>query len=262
MRPSDSNNSKTQEHDDMHLWLQGVENQRKIISRILEEHGQDKSVEIDYAIKKYMNKNQIIEVENLRIGEIENISSEYEITSLEIEKPMYSGYYLQGICDAILTWNFHINYHVRFKKLVPNPTGEGKIHCDGAYSYYGEYCTKCSGGSTHRTTYDIDESNDSTLEFVPNPIHEKSGHVLIDLKPKLNSVSGIIGQIKTYRDIFKRQHPSTGTGMLCCAVITYDTNTKYDSILTAENIHLIRIERNSEPTLKKTDDNQQTLPCL
>ncbi|TVL96976.1 MAG: hypothetical protein CV087_22985 [Candidatus Brocadia sp. WS118] len=241
MRPSESNNSKTQEHDDMHLWLQDVENQRKIIDHILAGCSEDISEELDDAVKRVGKK--IIRVARLSIHEVKNVSSDYNVKSLEIEKPMYSGYYLRGICDAIMTWNFQIVYHISGQKLIHNPTGNGKIRCNGRDSacYLCEKCTSCH---VHQGTYDIDETIKPTIEIHPDKIHELSGHVLIELKPKLNSVSGVIGQIKTYRDLFERTYVKKEYGLLCCAVITYDTNTKYDQILKAENIHLIRIERN------------------
>lgn len=58
--------------------------------------------------------------------------------------------------------------------------------------------------------------------------------VIIDFKPVLGSVSGIIAQMKVYRDSIKGD-----TNLL---VITYDKTNKYDRLFQEENIGVLRID--------------------
>jgi hypothetical protein len=64
----------------------------------------------------------------------------------------------------------------------------------------------------------------------------KRRKVIIDFKPVLGSVSGIIGQMKVYRDSLAGGHD---TSLL---IITYDKVNKYDRLFDEEGIAVLRIE--------------------
>lgn len=259
MRPSESNNSKTPQHDDMHLWLCDKENQTYLIKTISEKEPSLKELSQSkpYGIHKLGDKNYDFNAET--VAEISGFSTEINIEQLEIEVPVYTGYnssYLQGICDAILTWNSNRIRLYKIHKLVHNKNGDGQLKPDDAPKVFCQTCfeNNCKKNldryrdrlennaryeSYHRKTYDIDKS----VQPKYGAVHDRIGYsgLIIEFKPKLNSISGVIGQIKTYKDSF-RKHGKYQSCKLYPVIITYDQNKKYDSILENQGIYIIRIK--------------------
>src|SRR4030095_2995869 len=61
--------------------------------------------------------------------------------------------------------------------------------------------------------------------------------LIIDFKPSLGSISGVIAQMKVYRDAF-----ATFNDNPHLLVITYDKINRYDRLLREERISILRIE--------------------
>lgn len=129
------------------------------------------------------------------------IRSEYKIIDIQREVPIYSknynSKYLQGISDAIIKFNLQLIC----ERTEFNPT----------------YITNISKPDD----IDCDTCRSMTCR------------IIVEFKPKLESISGIIGQIKVYRDCIGASH---------LVIVTYDQNTKYDKILESEGIKIIRIQ--------------------
>lgn len=144
MNASSFNNSKTFQHDDIHLWLLDDKNLQGLIATL-----------------------EGIDVNEQGIGTIK--------VSREI--PFYSGSnYLSGICDCIVDYE----------------------------------------------------------------LYNKDQRLLIEIKPTLGSISGIIGQVKVYRDNLLRNFE----GRYRIVIVTYDqNNAKYDKLLKAEGIDVYRISK-------------------
>jgi hypothetical protein len=61
--------------------------------------------------------------------------------------------------------------------------------------------------------------------------------VLCEIKPKLNSVSSLISQVKIYKDNLSKKYPD-----LEAVVITTDKDTRFDQFLLEEGIRVFRVD--------------------
>lgn len=80
---------------------------------------------------------------------------------------------------------------------------------------------------------------------LPPNIQEYNGEVralfLVEIKPKLDSISSTIGQIKAYRDAYGRPE---GVRMLKTVLLTTDDQTsKFDNLFKSEDINVYRIPK-------------------
>ena len=66
--------------------------------------------------------------------------------------------------------------------------------------------------------------------------YNKDYRLIIEIKPTLGSISGIIGQVKVYRNHFEYSKPKV-------VIVTYDQNNKYDKLLKQEGIDVYRIAK-------------------
>jgi hypothetical protein len=277
MRPSESNNSKTPQHDDMHLWLCDKDNQTYLIRSVAEKEPRLKELSEPKPYDGHKLGDRDYDFNTEIMTEVSGFSTDSNIEQLEIEVPVYTGYnssYLQGICDAILTWNSNRIRLYKIYKLVHNKDGNGEIKSDDAPKVFCPTCyeKKCNENaakfrgekfetlakneSYHRKTYDIDKS----VPIRYGSTHTRVGYsgLIIEFKPKLTSISGVIGQIKTYRDSFKNRGKYQSC-KLYPVIITYDQNTKYDSILENQGIYIIRIKTLEEYLNQKELQNLTVL---
>ncbi len=271
--PSLLNASKTQKHDDLHLWLRG-DNVMTVIDAITK----DWDLLDD---RKWTELSKISEYD----GEVKSEAKSYRyrklawqpiLDKIEREVPVYShnykSNYLQGICDSVILYHIEItaieetykmikkydenDIHVKLKERMriyeadknsdyykkypeffsrKNPTRESVIEKDNP-----KFIWENVGRLRHRhqTEKWISSSIESGYIVGKDDWHNRDNQynqyrILTDFKPKLTSISGIMGQLKVYKNCI---------GPSDLMIITYDKNEKYDAILKDENIHIMRIE--------------------
>lgn len=192
-----------------------------------------------------------------------------KLDEIKREVPVYSknynSKYLQGVCDAIITYHIEIREEVeewKMKKVydeeqINTIIKRETIKFEAEAERIKKHNWSISNCYDKRDrAYVIDNTYDLKYDWEPvellnhserwvkhtpyNEINPNIGdqyRILIDFKPTLNSISGIIGQLKVYRDCI---------GPSDLMIITYDKNTKYDPILKEENIYILRIEEPDE----------------
>ena len=174
-----------------------------------------------------------------------------KLDEIKREVPVYSknynSKYLQGVCDAILTYHIEIEYcqeDWKMEKVYDEEAIQKYINKNIEYNKKYPTSVKMEVTREHAIQYAHVSYTWKPIELVSHyQITENFGasnwspgavyKLLIDFKPKLNSISGIIGQLKVYKDCM---------GPSDLMIITYDKNEKYDPILKDENIHIMRIE--------------------
>lgn len=269
MRPSDSNNSKTPEHDDMHLWLSDKDNLLELASLVLYSYESFKPYgEYEANMKVYDLSQWNIEDKTV-VKQLQTIRP--KILKIEREVPVKTGNYIQGICDALLTFTPYMRdvfeEHVIGPVLKEDGTQQmenGKrlwdlVDIKNVSEHERSCCSECI---TDYGYYEDDKSEpvfkykmnhfDKKMEQVDHDHNPRTNiiGIMLELKPKLNSISGIMGQLKIYRDSLKLKYTShSGFNAFFydynLMILTYDLNTKYDKILESEDIAIVRIDKDS-----------------
>lgn len=78
----------------------------------------------------------------------------------------------------------------------------------------------------------------------------KTYALIVEIKPQLYSASGIIGQVKSYRDVIEPSYTFKGKQVaeIQMCILTYDTNSqKYDILYESEGIHIYRVPKPEPP---------------
>lgn len=259
--PSLLNSSKTAKHDDLHLWFRGDN-----VMIVIEEVSKDWDVLNGRQWSNLSNP----EYNNGKAYRRRRLAWKPVLDEVNREVPVYSqnykSRYLQGVCDGIILYHVEINRVVEDYKMTKKYDEDNlKAHLKTRLADYEQDLEwrKKNGF----TIYDNKPTRDHVIrydtipytwalvsmlehrhEIVKQTNHENhllNGYndrdyikyrILVDFKPILTSISGIIGQLKVYRDCI---------GPSDLMIITYDKNEKYDPILKDENIYIMRIDQDS-----------------
>lgn len=265
MNPSAVNSSKTHRHDDMHLWLRNDN-----ISTVIHEV----STGWDFLDGRSWSQLSIPDKDR---DEYANVGKSYRykrlawapvLDEVRREVPVYSqnykSSYLQGICDAVISFHIEISGVTECWKVVkkydeddlrakltlkvldwerdeeyrkksglnphPRPTYESLLKWPYGLKY--TWCPEARLQHDHTLTKRRFDSFDDHEMGYQGERGLAMYRILVDFKPVLTSISGVIGQLKVYRDCIGRSD---------LMIITYDENHKYDPILKDEGIHIMRI---------------------
>lgn len=261
MRPSEAS-TKTPFHDSLHIALSQGYIKNRIMDNCVVNNKEliswDKKIDSlrDEWRELYKETDEFTDkitgtVKRNYIG----ISCNFE--NLQREVPLFSGYqnkYLSGVCDAILTYKLEIYNRIDTHNIVlSDEDGDGFPIEHGLKAFHKPLkssdtetipcCEHCLPMIFPKLKEFRDKDNYSILgsdETVRRINHyHKSYGVIIDLKPILNSISGLIGQLKSYREIIGKPDYSL-------MVITNDyTNKDYDEMLKEEGILILRTPPNN-----------------
>jgi hypothetical protein len=66
-------------------------------------------------------------------------------------------------------------------------------------------------------------------------------YILCEYKPKLNSISTILGQVRIYKEILYRNKQLPSIQSIKSVIVTFDNDSMYDELLMAEGIKVFRI---------------------
>jgi hypothetical protein len=218
------NRSKTARHDDMHLWFN--QNIDKVMDICVKFPEVENPVPGFYECLQYINGYG--DYGRAAFADVEYSDFRHEVIDIRRELPIYTGKYLQGVSDVVIRYKINATKKTTYFTATKN----------GRYYSYFEAEKGYDKGAVIRA-YDTDNvtyRRDIDEQFR----HRTSGSgsierkIIVEFKPVIDSVSGVIGQLKVYKDCLGE------ISDMCIA--TYDKNTKYDSLLQSENIKIIRID--------------------
>jgi hypothetical protein len=275
----------TPEHDDLQLWLFGEDNQCRVaemfVNNVIPPKNIENFEEYDrYQTGKYVwdgkTHDGLLDVKRQRTNSTVDEYKGLQISDKETEIPLYSGSYLAGVADCVLTvkylWTFKIKKETWTICNIPdyilfdtagnvskNETNWRKFVRGERYMYIDSKEDEDKVKEAEKNLYDVHRWSNPGNGRLDECKEEKSKNyvVLCEIKPKLNSISSMISQMKIYEsnlsktrkyyDLLHEQYETKITRPIFKAVITTDANTKFDKFLLAEGIRVYRVPEDELP---------------
>ena len=210
------NTPSTPLHDAIHLWFFDTENQKHVLRSGVD--GPDRST-IDVYIDGWERSDDV--GGHVRISRHMVISDDIldvKIVDKSIEVPLTNSYrkYLLGIVDCLITYSLVFSCKITDTQMVIDSDIFSRLFCG-----HDKYA---------RPHSIIRENVDETYTMTRRSI--------IEIKPKLDSISSTIGQIAVYR----RYLPNVDSAFV---LTTDDETDKYDALLKREGITVFRIPKSA-----------------
>lgn len=238
----------TPEHDALQLWLFDKTNQERIASEFhLPEVERLEAKGNNHRYSQGFDDDHLCLISSYTFTQWQGAGGIADIIGKQTEFPIY-GYnrFLLGVADCVLSTKFTAHYKRYIQKAV--------ITFDDYQPYFNTNTSDQQRNVDTLTNYITKTPDKWGFRMTGDPynqdlFYEYKYDILCEIKPRLDSISSLISQVKIYQDYLQRKldtdYPSYKQEVkpnLVTMVITTDENERFDEFLLEEGIRVFRVD--------------------